>query len=49
MSKWTACLCVSAVIMLRVLAIIQQLLQEEKHASKRDIYYADPSIFDSKA
>ncbi|XP_039140177.1 meiotic recombination protein SPO11-1-like [Dioscorea cayenensis subsp. rotundata] len=32
-------------IMLRVLLIIQQLLQENKHASKRDIYYMEPSVF----
>ncbi|KAH9329905.1 hypothetical protein KI387_002013, partial [Taxus chinensis] len=33
------------VAMLRILQIIQQLLQENKHASKRDIYYTDPTIF----
>ncbi|KAJ0980136.1 hypothetical protein J5N97_008391 [Dioscorea zingiberensis] len=32
-------------IMLRLLLIIQQLLQENKHASKRDIYYMEPSVF----
>ncbi|KMZ62565.1 hypothetical protein ZOSMA_454G00050 [Zostera marina] len=32
-------------IMLRVLSIIQQLLQENKHGTKRDIYYMQPSIF----
>lgn len=31
--------------MLRVLSIIQQLLQENKHGTKRDIYYMQPSIF----
>ncbi|KAI5062070.1 hypothetical protein GOP47_0022609 [Adiantum capillus-veneris] len=33
------------VVMLRVLGIIQQLLEQGKHASKRDIYYTDPAIF----
>ncbi|GLJ49442.1 hypothetical protein SUGI_1046990 [Cryptomeria japonica] len=33
------------VAMLRILQIIQELLQENKHASKRDIYYTDPAIF----
>ncbi|MQM13410.1 hypothetical protein Taro_046335, partial [Colocasia esculenta] len=32
-------------IMLKVLLIIQQLLQENKHGSKRDIYYMHPSVF----
>ncbi|KAI4307879.1 hypothetical protein L6164_031008 [Bauhinia variegata] len=32
-------------VMLRVLLIIQQLLQENKHSSKRDIYYMHPSVF----
>ncbi|KAG9443487.1 hypothetical protein H6P81_014827 [Aristolochia fimbriata] len=32
-------------IMLRVLLIIQILLQENKHMSKRDIYYMHPSVF----
>ncbi|CAA6657318.1 unnamed protein product [Spirodela intermedia] len=32
-------------IMLRVLRIIQQLLQENRHGSKRDIYYMHPSVF----
>ncbi|KAF3785460.1 Meiotic recombination protein [Nymphaea thermarum] len=32
-------------VLLRVLLIIQQLLQENKHASKRDIYYMHPTIF----
>lgn len=31
--------------MLRVLLIVQRLLQENKHGSKRDIYYMHPSIF----
>lgn len=31
--------------MLRVLQIIQQLLQENKHGSKRDIYYMHPGVF----
>lgn len=31
--------------MLRVLLIVQQLLQENKHGSKRDIYYMHPSVF----
>ena len=36
--------CVSDVL-LRVLLIVQQLLQENKHGSKRDIYYMHPSVF----
>ncbi|XP_038974942.1 meiotic recombination protein SPO11-1 isoform X7 [Phoenix dactylifera] len=32
-------------VLLRVLQIIQQLLQEKRHASKRDIYYMHPSVF----
>ncbi|XP_043693681.1 meiotic recombination protein SPO11-1 isoform X2 [Telopea speciosissima] len=32
-------------VLLRVLHIVQQLLQENKHGSKRDIYYMHPSIF----
>ncbi|XP_020583823.1 meiotic recombination protein SPO11-1 isoform X4 [Phalaenopsis equestris] len=32
-------------ILLRVLMIIQQLLLENKHGSKRDIYYMEQSIF----
>ncbi|KAL8237522.1 hypothetical protein R6Q59_018603 [Mikania micrantha] len=32
-------------ILLQVLLIVQQLLQEHRHASKRDIYYMHPSVF----
>ncbi|GMJ05026.1 sporulation 11-1 [Hibiscus trionum] len=32
-------------VLLRVLLIVQQLLQESKHASKRDIYYMHPLVF----
>ncbi|CAK9148860.1 unnamed protein product [Ilex paraguariensis] len=32
-------------ILLRVLLIVQQLLQENRHGSKRDIYYMHPSVF----
>nr|GLL17645.1 meiotic recombination protein SPO11-1 isoform X3 [Ipomoea trifida] len=32
-------------VLLRVLLIVQQLLQENRHGSKRDIYYMHPSIF----
>ncbi|KAK6269488.1 hypothetical protein POUND7_006593 [Theobroma cacao] len=32
-------------VLLRVLLIVQQLLQQNKHASKRDIYYMHPSVF----
>ncbi|XP_047976823.1 meiotic recombination protein SPO11-1 [Salvia hispanica] len=32
-------------LLLRVLLIVQQLLQENKHCSKRDIYYMHPSAF----
>ncbi|KAL6570850.1 hypothetical protein OROGR_000400 [Orobanche gracilis] len=31
--------------LLRVLLIVQQLLRENKHGSKRDIYYMHPSVF----
>lgn len=31
--------------LLRVLLVVQQLLQQNKHCSKRDIYYMYPSIF----
>ncbi|KAL5550434.1 hypothetical protein UlMin_000610 [Ulmus minor] len=33
------------VVLLRVLAIVRQLLQENKHGSKRDIYYMHPTVF----
>ncbi|PHT43995.1 Meiotic recombination protein SPO11-1 [Capsicum baccatum] len=32
-------------ILLRVLLIVQQLLQENRHGSKRDIYYMHPTVF----
>ncbi|KAL3821117.1 hypothetical protein ACJIZ3_007022 [Penstemon smallii] len=32
-------------VLLRVLLIVQQLLRENKHGSKRDIYYMHPSVF----
>nr|XP_017251400.1 PREDICTED: meiotic recombination protein SPO11-1-like isoform X6 [Daucus carota subsp. sativus] len=32
-------------VLLRVLLIVQQLLQENKHGSKRDIFYMHPSVF----
>ncbi|CAN6557685.1 unnamed protein product [Malus baccata var. baccata] len=32
-------------VLLKVLLIVQQLLQENRHGSKRDIYYMHPSIF----
>ncbi|GJR45921.1 meiotic recombination protein SPO11-1 [Tanacetum coccineum] len=32
-------------VLLRVLLIVQQLLQENRHGSKRDIYYMNPSVF----
>ncbi|XP_057972012.1 meiotic recombination protein SPO11-1 isoform X2 [Malania oleifera] len=32
-------------VLLRVLLIVQQLLQENRHGSKRDIYYMHPSVF----
>ncbi|WVY91647.1 hypothetical protein V8G54_037161, partial [Vigna mungo] len=34
-----------SVVMLRVMLIVQKLLQENKHSSKRDIYYTYPSLF----
>ncbi|XP_074320173.1 meiotic recombination protein SPO11-1 isoform X3 [Silene latifolia] len=36
-------------VLLRVLLIVQQLLQENRHASKRDIYYTYPSIFSDQS
>ncbi|KAM0929513.1 hypothetical protein ACQ4PT_001575 [Festuca glaucescens] len=36
-------------VLLRVLLVVQQLLQENKHCSKRDIYYMYPSIFVEQA
>ncbi|XP_016545530.2 meiotic recombination protein SPO11-1 isoform X4 [Capsicum annuum] len=32
-------------VLLRVLLIVQQLLQEKRHGSKRDIYYMHPTVF----
>lgn len=32
-------------VLLHVLLIIQKLLQENRHASKRDIYYMHPGLF----
>ncbi|KAF5479055.1 hypothetical protein F2P56_005560 [Juglans regia] len=36
-------------ILLRVLLIVQQLLQESRHGSKRDIYYMHPCIFSEQS
>lgn len=36
-------------VLLRVLLIVQKLLQENRHASKRDIYYMHPSVFSGKS
>ncbi|OVA02178.1 Spo11/DNA topoisomerase VI [Macleaya cordata] len=36
-------------VLLRVLLIVQQLLQENKHGSKRDIYYMHPTVFSEQA
>ncbi|XP_062011194.1 meiotic recombination protein SPO11-1 isoform X1 [Rosa rugosa] len=36
-------------VLLRVLVIVQQLLQENRHGSKRDIYYMHPSIFSDQS
>uniref|UniRef100_A0A0E0D6X1 DNA topoisomerase (ATP-hydrolyzing) n=1 Tax=Oryza meridionalis TaxID=40149 RepID=A0A0E0D6X1_9ORYZ len=36
-------------VLLRVLLVVQQLLQQNKHCSKRDIYYMYPSIFQEQA
>ncbi|KAH8975916.1 hypothetical protein BDL97_01G185400 [Sphagnum fallax] len=40
-SKGGAC---RLLAMLRVLQIVQQLLQQNRHATKRDVYYSDPAI-----
>lgn len=36
-------------VLLRVLLIVQQLLQENRHGSKRDIFYMHPSVFKGKS
>ncbi|KAM1342951.1 hypothetical protein ACFX14_007303 [Malus domestica] len=36
-------------VLLKVLLIVQQLLQENRHGSKRDIYYMHPSIFSDQS
>ncbi|RVX14894.1 Meiotic recombination protein SPO11-1 [Vitis vinifera] len=36
-------------VLLRVLLIVQQLLQENRHGSKRDIYYMHPSVFSDQS
>ncbi|KAK9268904.1 hypothetical protein L1049_000669 [Liquidambar formosana] len=36
-------------VMLRVLLIVQQLLQENIHGSKRDIYYMHPTVFSEQS
>uniref|UniRef100_M4FE53 DNA topoisomerase (ATP-hydrolyzing) n=2 Tax=Brassica campestris TaxID=3711 RepID=M4FE53_BRACM len=36
-------------MLLRVLLIVQQLLQENRHGSKRDIYYMHPSAFKAQS
>ncbi|KAL7249093.1 hypothetical protein ACSBR1_011287 [Camellia fascicularis] len=36
-------------VLLRVLLIVQQLLQENRHGSKRDIYYMHPSVFQEQS
>ncbi|XAR67373.1 DNA topoisomerase (ATP-hydrolyzing) [Bertholletia excelsa] len=36
-------------VLLRVLLIIQLLLQQNKHGSKRDIYYMHPDVFQEQA
>ncbi|KAK4849828.1 hypothetical protein QYF36_001238 [Acer negundo] len=36
-------------VLLRVLLIVQQLLQENKHGSKRDIFYMHPSVFSEQS
>ncbi|KAK6934594.1 Spo11/DNA topoisomerase VI, subunit A, N-terminal [Dillenia turbinata] len=36
-------------VLLRVLLIVQQLLEENRHGSKRDIYYMHPSLFSEQS
>ncbi|CAI0437491.1 unnamed protein product [Linum tenue] len=36
-------------VLLRVLVIVQKLLQEDRHGSKRDIYYMHPSVFSEQS
>lgn len=36
-------------VLLRVLLVVQQLLQENRHVSKRDIYYMHPSVFQGES
>ncbi|KAK2967273.1 hypothetical protein RJ640_004839, partial [Escallonia rubra] len=35
--------------LLRVLLVVQQLLQENRHESKRDIYYIYPAFFQEQS
>ncbi|KAF2314127.1 hypothetical protein GH714_022465 [Hevea brasiliensis] len=42
-------MCVEIDVLLRVLLIVQQLLQENRHGSKRDIYYMHPSVFSDQS
>ncbi|XP_020269855.1 meiotic recombination protein SPO11-1 isoform X2 [Asparagus officinalis] len=47
-----SCICSSGLpcdVLLNVLLIVQRLLQENKHGSKRDIYYMKPSFFREQA
>ncbi|XP_062081261.1 meiotic recombination protein SPO11-1-like [Humulus lupulus] len=36
-------------VLLRVLLIVQKILQENKHGSKRDIYYMHPAVFSDQS
>ncbi|KAA8523554.1 hypothetical protein F0562_009977 [Nyssa sinensis] len=36
-------------VLLRVLLIVQKLVQENRHGSKRDIYYMHPSVFQEQS
>ncbi|CAK7324515.1 unnamed protein product [Dovyalis caffra] len=36
-------------VLLRVLVVVQQLLKENRHGSKRDIYYMHPSVFSEQS
>ena len=44
-ANWFGVCCWYPDVLLRVLLVVQQLLQQNKHCSKRDIYYMYPSIF----
>ncbi|KAJ8766542.1 hypothetical protein K2173_023789 [Erythroxylum novogranatense] len=49
MTMETECNVRRIVVLLRVLLIVQRLLQENRNVSKRDIYYMHPSLFSEQS